>query len=45
VLHHLTDPGDVVVLTVAHFPSRGEVDSLQMGIVDGQHVFAHHTRP
>jgi hypothetical protein len=45
VLHHPSDPGDVVVLTMAHFPSRGEVDSLQMGIIDGQHVFAHHARP
>jgi hypothetical protein len=45
VLHDPEDLGDVVILTVAHFPVREEMDSLQMGIVDGQHVFAHHVRP
>ena len=32
---HLRDrPGDVVTLTLANFPARGEMDSLQLGRVD-----------
>lgn len=45
VLHNPERLGDVVILTMAHFPARQEMDSLQMGIIDGQHVFGHHVRP
>ena len=45
VLHPREEPGDVVILTMAHFPKREEVDSLQLGIVDGNFVFGRHARP
>ena len=45
VVHHPETPGDVVVLTMAHFPKREEMDSLQLGIVDGNFVFGRHVRP
>ena len=35
VLHPRDEPGDVVILTLAHFPVRGEMDSLQLGHVGG----------
>ncbi|CAN5449781.1 hypothetical protein BH18ACT1_BH18ACT1_11420 [soil metagenome] len=44
VLHPRTGPGDVVILTMATFPARAELDSLQMGRIDGTHVFARHAR-
>ena len=37
--------GDVLILTMAHFPAREEMDSLQMGTIDGQITFGHHVRP
>lgn len=45
VLHPREEPGDVVILTLAHFPKREIMDSLQLGRIDGQQIFAHHTRP
>jgi len=45
VMHQRDEPGDVVILTMAHFPKDQHLDSLQMGIVSGQHVFARHARP
>lgn len=43
---HPTDAvGDCVILTMAHFPARGEMDSLQLGIVGGQPAVARHARP
>jgi hypothetical protein len=45
VLHPREGTGDVVVLTVAHFPKREEMDVLQLGRIDGQFVFARHVRP
>jgi hypothetical protein len=30
---------------MAHFPARDEMDSLQLGRVDGQHIVAQHVRP
>jgi hypothetical protein len=45
VLHHPERPGDVLILAMAHYPARGEMDALQMGIVDGTHVFGRHARP
>jgi len=37
--------GDVVILTLAHFPRRGVMDSLQLGRIDGNMTAAHHERP
>ena len=45
VLHPRTAPGDVVILTMAHYPKREEMDSLQMGRIAGQQIFARHSRP
>jgi hypothetical protein len=36
---------DVLMLALAHYPAREEMDALQLGLVDGQHVFARHVRP
>ena len=42
---HLRDrPGDVVTLTLANFPARAEMDSLQLGRVGGKPLFARHAR-
>ncbi|MGZ4712449.1 MAG: hypothetical protein ACXV9S_05740 [Acidimicrobiia bacterium] len=40
-LHAPTGDGDVVFLTMARFPARGRVDSLQMGRVDGTPVIGY----
>jgi hypothetical protein len=45
VLHPRERLGDVVILTLAHFPARNEMDSLQLGRVDGVATFARHARP
>ena len=45
VLHPRTEPGDVVILTMAHYPKREEMDSLQMGRIADQQIFARHSRP
>jgi hypothetical protein len=45
VLHPREEPADVVILTMAHFPKREEMDSLQLGRVGGEFVFARHLRP
>lgn len=37
--------GDVVILTLAHFPAREVMDSLQLGRIDGVMTAAHHERP
>ena len=37
--------GDVVILTMATFPLRGVMDSLQMGNIGGVKVLAHSERP
>ncbi len=44
VLHPRERLGDVVILTLAHFPSRGEMDCLQLGRVGDAATFARHTR-
>ena len=44
-LHPRQHPGDVVILTMAHYPKREEMDSLQMGRIAGQQIFARHSRP
>jgi hypothetical protein len=45
VLHPRETLGDVVILTMAHFPKREEMDALQFGRVNGRLVFARHARP
>ena len=45
ILHSPHEPDDVVILTLAHYPARGEMDSLQMGRVGANPVFALHHRP
>lgn len=45
VLHPRTAPGDVLILTMAHYPKREMMDSLQLGRISGHYVFAHHSRP
>ena len=45
VLHPRTVPGDVVILTMAHYPKREEMDSLQMGRIADQQIFVRHSRP
>jgi len=45
ILHPRNALGDVIILTMAHFPQRQMMDSLQMGRIGGQPIFVHHTRP
>lgn len=45
IMHSPQAPGDVVILTLAHFPSRGFMDSLQLGRVGGAATVARHERP
>src|SRR3954451_20757451 len=45
IAHPRDGLGDVVILTLAHFPERGVMDSLQLGRVDGVPTLAHHERP
>lgn len=45
VVHPRDDLGDVVMLTLAHFPARGEMDSLQLGRVGDAATIAHYVRP
>jgi hypothetical protein len=45
VAHPPTGSGDVLILTLAHFPKREEVDSLQLGRIGGEPIMARHDRP
>lgn len=45
VMHPRDAEGDVVILTMASFPARGELDSLQLGRVGGVLQYARHSRP
>jgi hypothetical protein len=45
VMHPRDRMGDVVILTMAHYPARREMDSLQLGQIDGQFVFGRYSRP
>lgn len=45
VAHSPEDPDDVAILTLAHFPARAEMDSLQLGRWGGKAVAARHVRP
>lgn len=45
VAHPPDGLGDVVILTLAHFPKRGVMDSLQLGRIGDTMTAAHHERP
>jgi hypothetical protein len=45
VLHPRKGLGDTLILTLAHFPKREEMDSLQLGRIGDELVFAQHARP
>jgi hypothetical protein len=45
IMHPREGVGDVVILTLAHFPAVGIMDSLQLGTVGGQPAIARHVRP
>lgn len=44
-VHPKDRPGDVVILTLAHFPARAILDSFQLGRVGGSATMALHARP
>jgi hypothetical protein len=44
IMHQREKPGDVLILTLAHFPSRQEIDSLQLGRVGISPIMARHLR-
>ena len=44
IMHKRNEPGDVLILTLAHFPAHNEMDSLQLGRVGGSPVMARHAR-
>lgn len=44
-LHHPTGEGDVVFFTMALFPARQHMDSIQMGRIDGEAVLGVLSRP
>ena len=45
VAHRPDALGDMLILTMATFPARQVMDSLQMGRVNGERVIGHHARP
>jgi hypothetical protein len=45
VAHRPDALGDMVILTMATYPHREQMDSLQMGRVDGTRILGHHARP
>jgi hypothetical protein len=45
IAHRPDELGDVVILTMATYPQRAQMDSLQMGFVGGDAVIGHHARP
>ena len=44
IMHERDKPGDVLILTLAHFASRQEMDSLQLGRVGDSPIMARHAR-
>jgi hypothetical protein len=44
IMHQREKPGDVLILTLAHFPSRQEIDSLQLGRVGASPIMVRHLR-
>lgn len=45
IAHRPDALGDVVILTIASYPQREAMDSLQMGRVGGEAIIGHHERP
>jgi hypothetical protein len=45
IAHPRDGLGDVVILTLAHFPAREEMDALQLGRIGGVPTLARHARP
>ncbi|MDX6584894.1 MAG: hypothetical protein QOI10_4078, partial [Solirubrobacterales bacterium] len=45
IVHPPDGLGDVLILTLAHFPKREHMDSLQLGGVGGAPTIAQHVRP
>ena len=44
IMHEREKPGDVLILTLAHFAARQEMDSLQLGRVGESPIMARHVR-
>ncbi|GDX34322.1 hypothetical protein LBMAG16_11530 [Actinomycetes bacterium] len=44
IMHQRDKPGDVLILTLAHFAARQEMDSLQLGRVGDSSIMARHVR-
>jgi len=44
VFHPRERLGDVIILTLAHFPGRSEMDSLHLGRIGDVAIFARHAR-
>ncbi|MFQ5699282.1 MAG: hypothetical protein ACE5IL_13485 [Myxococcota bacterium] len=44
-LHPREGSGDVVVLAMAHYPARQEMDALQLGRIGGELIFERYARP
>ena len=45
VAHPPSGDGDVLIVAMAHYPAREEMDCLQLGRVGGGFVYARHVRP
>jgi hypothetical protein len=45
IAHRPDAVGDVVILTMASYPQRQELDSLQMGRIDGERLGGMHVQP
>lgn len=45
IVHPRDRLGDVIILTMATFPAKGELDSLQLGRIDGTSTIGRHSRP
>ena len=44
IAHSPDGPGDIVILTLASFPTRGEMDALQLGRIGDAHTWGRHVR-
>src|SRR5947209_5913160 len=44
-MHPRDEPGDVVIMAMAHYPARGMMDALLMGRVGEERIFQHFQRP
>jgi hypothetical protein len=44
-MHPPDGTGDAIILTMAHYPQREQLDSHQFGFIGGRRTFAHFARP